>query len=213
MDAEGQAAVLGAHGVPGAGGDGDQVGGDQRGGGGLPAALSGVLGDAVGEDGPALGGGHREVEDGLEVGLVEGGVDPLDVVQEELGVDVGLAVGGVGEAVHALAGAGVAHGGVDAQLVLAGREVLQRQPVLIQGGRVQGLSVQRDGAQLRGLDLDERVRAVRVAADGEPDGGPGVEGVVPTGQIEVDRVVVDVEEPGTGLRFVARQYGHARHAA
>ena len=49
------------------------------------------------------------VEDGLEVGLVEGGEDALDVVHEQLGVDVGLAVGGVGEAVHALAGAGVAH--------------------------------------------------------------------------------------------------------
>ena len=61
------------------------------------------------------------VEDGLEVGLVEGGEDALHVVQEQLGVDVGLAVGGVGEAVHALAGAGVAHGGVDAQFVLARR--------------------------------------------------------------------------------------------
>lgn len=69
-------------------------------------------GDAVAEDGPVGGGGDGEGEDGLQVGLVEGGEDALDVVQEQLGVDVALAVGGVGEAVHALAGAGVAHGGV-----------------------------------------------------------------------------------------------------
>ncbi len=213
VEAEGQAAVFGAHGVPGAGGDGDEVGGDQRGGGGLPAAVAGVLGDAVGEDGPALGCGHGEVEDGLEVGLVEGGVDALDVVEEELGVDVGLTVAGVGEAVHALARAGVPHGGLDAQLVLAGGEVLQGEPVPVEGGRVEGVSVQGDGAQFGGLDLDEGVRGVRLAADGEADDGAGVEGLVPTGEIEVDRVVVDVEEPGTGLRFVARQYGHARHAA
>ncbi len=213
VDAEGQAAVFGAHGVPGAGGDGDEVGGDRRCGGGLPVAFAGVFGDAVGEDGPALGRRDGQVEDGLEVGLVEGGEDALDVVQEQLCVDVGLAVGRVGEAVHALAGAGVAHGRLDAQFVFAGGEVLQRQPVLVEGVRVEGVSVQGDGAQLGGLDLDEGVRGVRVAADGEPDDGAGVEGLVPTGQIEVDRVVVDVEEPGTGLRFVARQYGHARHAA
>ncbi len=47
------------------------------------------------------GGGDGDVVGRLEVGLVEGGEDALDVVEEELGVDVGLAVGGVGEAVHA----------------------------------------------------------------------------------------------------------------
>ena len=57
-----------------------------------------------------------------------------------------------------------------------------------------------------GLDLDE---GAGVRARGEADDGPGVEGLVAGGQIEVDRVAVDVEELGTGLRFVARQYGHA----
>lgn len=179
----------------------------------MPAAFAEVFGDAVGEDGPVFGGCDGEVEDGFEVGLVEGGEDALYVVHEELGVDVGLAVGGVGEAVHAFAGAGVAHARVDAQFVFAGVEVFQGEPVLVQGFRVEGVSVEGDGAQCGGLDLDEGVRVVLVRADGEPDDGAGVEGVVPGGQIEVDRVAVDVDEPGTGLRFVARQYGHAGHAA
>ncbi len=205
VEAEGQAAVLGAHGVPGAGGDGDEVGGDQRCGCRLPYAV-GLFGDAVGEDGPALGGLDGQLEDGLEVGLVEGGEDALDVVQEQLGVDVRLAVGGVGEAVHALAGAGVAHVRVHAQLVLAGGEVLQGEPVAVQGFRVQGVSVEGDGAQLVRPDLDE---AVSVGAGAEPDQGAGVEGLVAGGQVEFDRVAVHVEELCSGLRFVARQYGHA----
>ncbi len=209
VEAEGQSAVFGGDGVPGSGGDGDEVGGDQRGGRGPPDAV-GVFGDAVGEDGPALGCPDGQLEDGLEVGLVEGGEDALDVVHEQLGVDVGLAVGGVGEAVHALAGARVAHGGLDAQFVLAGGEVLQGQPVAVEGLRVQGLSVEGDREQFRGLELDEGVRS---GARGEPDPGPGAEGLVPGGQIEFDRVAADVEESGTGLRFVARQYGHAGHAA
>ena len=50
VDAEGQAAVFGAYGVPGAGGDGDEVGGDGWGGCCLPAAVGELFGDAVGED-------------------------------------------------------------------------------------------------------------------------------------------------------------------
>ena len=79
------------------------------------------------------------------------------------------------------------------------------QPVLVEGGGVEGLAVE-VGAQCGGLEFDE---GVGPAAGGEPDDGGGVECLVPSGQVEVDRVVVDVEEPGTGLRFVARQYGHA----
>lgn len=158
-------------------------------------------------------GRHGQVEDGLEVGLVEGGEDALDVVHEELGVEVGLAVGGVREAVHALAGAGVAHARVDAQFVLAGGEAGQREPVLDEVLGVEGVAVEGDGAQLGGLELDEGVGACFVPAHGEPDDGAGVEGVFARRQVELDRVAVDVEEPGTGLRFVARQYGHGGHAA
>jgi hypothetical protein len=112
--------------------------------------------------------------------------------------------------VHAFAGAGVAHGGVDAQFVFAGGEVLQGQPVAVEGVGVEGLPVEGGGAQFGGLELDE---GVRVRAGAEADDGVRVEGVVAGGEIEVDRVPVDVEELGSGLRFVARQYGHGRHAA
>ncbi|MFD6431012.1 hypothetical protein ACFWEF_20325, partial [Bacillus velezensis] len=44
-------------------------------------------------------------------------------------------------------------------------------------------------------------------ACGEPDHGVGVEGVGAGGEVEVDGVAVYVDEPGSGLRFAARQYG------
>lgn len=162
-------------------------------------------GDAVAEDGPAFGGGDGEGEDGFEVGLVECGEDALDVFHEELRVDVGFVVGGVGEAVHAFAGARVVHGGVDAQFVGACGECGEREPVLGEVGRVEGVSVEADGAQGGGLELDEGVPG---GACGELDDGAGVEGVLAGGQVEVDGVPLYVEELGSGLRFVARQYGH-----
>lgn len=119
-------------------------------------------GDAVAEDGPVRGCGDGDREHGLEVGLVEGGEDALDIVEEQLGVDVTLAVGGVGEAVHAFAGAGVAHGGLHAQFVGAGGEAGEREPVVFEGGRVEGVAVEGDGVQLGGFELDEGV-AMRLA--------------------------------------------------
>ena len=210
VDAEGEAGVVGGDRVPGACGDGDEVGGDGWGGGDGPAAFGGLGGGAVAEDGPAGGCGDGEVEHGFEVGLVEGGEDPLDVFHEELGVDVGLAVGGVGEAVHAFAGAGVVHGGVDGEFVGACGEAVQGVAVLVEALGVQGLSVEAERAQVFRLDLDEGVSG-RVG--GEPDGGAGAEGLLARGEVEVDRVPVYVEELGAGLRFVARQYGHGAHAA
>lgn len=160
VEGEGQSGVFGADGVPGAGGDADEVRGEQRGGGGLPAAVGLLLGDAVGEDGPAFGGRDADIEDGFEVGLVEGGEDALDVFHERLGVDVRLAVRGVGEAVHALAGTGVAHGGADAQFVLALGEA-EGEAVLGECGGVEGGAVQGGGVERDGLQLDEGVPAVR----------------------------------------------------
>lgn len=139
-------------------------------------AVAPVSGDAVAEDGPALGGGDGECEDGLEVGLVERGEDALDVFHEELGVDVGLAVGRVGEAVHAFAGAGVAHGGVDAQFVGAGGERGEGEAVLDEVGGVEGMSVEADRAQSGRLELDEGVSG---RGGGELDDGAGVEGLLP----------------------------------
>ncbi len=176
-----------------------------RGWGRWSSALPRAFGDAVAEDGPAFWGGDVDGEDGLEVGLVEGGEDALDVLHEQLGVEVGLAVGGVGEAVHALAGAGVVHRGVDAQFVGAGGEPGEGVAVAVEEGGVQGLSVETDRAQGGGLDLDEGVSG---RAGGEPDGGGGVEGLLAGGEVEGDRVPLHVEDLGSGLRFVARQYGH-----
>lgn len=156
------------------------------------------------------GGGDGEFEDGLEVGLVEGREDPLDVVQEHLAVDVRLVVGRVGEAVQALAGARVAHAGVEVQLVGAFGEAGERQPVVGEGGRVEGDAVEGGRAQFGGLQLDEGVCG---GACGEPDDGGGVEGLVVAGEVEGDGVVLDVEELGSELRFVARQCGHGAHAA
>lgn len=175
-----------------------------------PPGLVGGLGDPVAEDGPAVGRGDAQLEDGLEVGLVEGGEDALDVFHEELGVDVCLAVGGVGEAVHALTGAGVPHVGLDTQLVLPRVESGEREPVAAETGGVECPSVEGDGAQRGGLEFDE---GVSDGPCGELDDGTGVEGVLAGGQIEGDRVPVDIDELGSGLRFVARQYGHGGHAA
>ena len=171
VQAEGQAGVLAAYGVPGAGGDGEQVGADRRGRRDPPAAFPSsvsvhALGDAVAQDGPGWRRGDRDLEDGFQVRLVEGGQHALDVVQEELCVDVGLAVGRVREAVHALAGARVAHVRLDPQLVRAGREAGERQPVVLQRGRVELVAVQHGPVQGRGLELDERVA---VGEGGEPD--------------------------------------------
>lgn len=151
------------------------------------------------------GGGDGEFEDGLEVGLVEGREDPLDVVHEHLAVDVRPAVRGVGEAVQALAGAGVAHAGVEVQLVVALGEAGEREAVVFEGRHVDGLAVEGGGAQFDRLQFDEGVSG---GAGGEPDDGGGVEGVVVAGEVEGDGVVVDVDEPGSELRFVARQCGH-----
>lgn len=157
------------------------------------------------------GGGDGEFEDGLEVGLVEGREDPLDVVHEHLAVDVRLSVGGVGEAVQALAGAGVPHAGVEVQLVGAFGEAGERQAVVGEGGRVEGVAVEGGRAQLDGLQLDEGVCG---GAGREPDDGGRVEGfVVVAGEVEGHGVVLDVDELGSELRFVARECGHGAHAA
>lgn len=114
---------------------------------------------------------------------------------------------------HALAGAGVAHRGVHAQFVFALGEARQGQSAVAEAAGVQGVAVEGGGAQLGGPDLDECVRAGVARRHREADHGAGVEGVVPGGEVEFDRVPVDVQEGGTGLRFVARQYGHGGHAA
>ena len=96
---------------------------------------------------------------------------------KQLGVDVRLAVGGVGEAVHALAGARVVHVGLDAQLVVAGGQAGEGVAGCRRGGGVERPAVEADGAQgFGGLELDEGVTG---RAGGEPDDGAGSEGSSP----------------------------------
>ena len=92
----------------GAGDDGGDVGAACTGGDlELPpagGALVGPLeGAPVGDDDPFLGGVDGQLEGGLEVGLVEAGVDLVGVERLELAVQVDAVVGRVDEAVQALA--------------------------------------------------------------------------------------------------------------
>ncbi len=209
VEAEGDAAVFGAYGVPGSGGDGHEVGADGRGGGELPVPFGGVSGaggDAVAEDGPLGGRGDGGVEDGFEVGLVEGGEDAGGVGEAALGVDVGGLVEGVGEAVHALAGVGVGRFGLYAQFVFALGEGGEGVSAVGRGGRVEVGAVEGDAAQAAGGQFDEGVRPWFAYV--EADGGGGAEAFLAAGEVEVDGVAVDVEEAGSGLRFFAREYGH-----
>lgn len=111
---------------------------------------------------------------------------------------------------QALAGAGVVHAGVDAELVGAFGEAGEREAAVGEGGRVQGVSVELGGVQFVRFQLDEGVSG---GAGGEPDDGAGPEGLVTGREVEGDLVVLDVEELGSELRFVARQCGHGAHAA
>ena len=61
----------------------------------------------VGDHDPVRRGGDVEGEDGLQVGLLEGGEDAARVGHLELAVEVDPVVGRVDEAVQALAGVGV----------------------------------------------------------------------------------------------------------
>ncbi len=92
-------------------------------------------------------------------------------------------------------------------------EALEGEAVAVEGPGVEGFSVEGDRAQFGGLQLNEGVRGLFLPPYGEVDDGTGVEGLVATREVECDLVAVDVEEPSTGLRFVARQYGHEGHAA
>ena len=120
----------------------------------------------VGGDDPAGGSEHLEVEGGLQVRLVEHGVDAARVRHLELGVQVDVAIGRVDRAVQALAGVGVTALGFDGDLVLL-LEVGQFDAVVLEGhGWVQGLAVEVDGCHFVGDQVEEGRRTrLRVEAD------------------------------------------------
>jgi hypothetical protein len=80
-------------------------------------ARRGTVGDHL----PVRGRGHRDVEHGLEIGLVEAGEHPLGVGGLELGVQIHRFVDRVDEAVQALTGVGVAAVCIDDHDVVLGQ--------------------------------------------------------------------------------------------
>ena len=120
------------------------------------ALFLGGGGRRVGEDLPALGGLDRQGEGGLQVGLLEGRVDAAGVRDLELGVGVGLAVGGVDEAVQALSRVHVLAGRLNLEDIVLGK-VLQRDAVvLVRREGVQSIAVQRDRVDVVGHEVSER---------------------------------------------------------
>ncbi len=210
------AAVVVAGDVVRAGDDGGEVGGDRLGRRELPGAGAAFRGDVlvrgVGPHVPGGRGGHGEGERGLQVRLFEVREHPAGVGRLVVGVEVGLAVHRVDEAVQALAGAAVGAVGLDGQLVLGGQAVHVHPGAVVGGGRVDGAAVEGDGADGGGEQVEEGVRTGPGAAEG--DRGGGAEGggrcVRRRGHVQPDPVAVHGQEAGPLLGFVAAEV-LARH--
>ena len=212
-DAERDLAVfVGVHVVPArvrACDERDQVGAHAGGGlEGVGAAVGG-RGGAIGDHLPMRGRGDRDVEGGLQVGLVEAREHALGIGGFELRVEVDLVVDRIDEPVQTFAGVGVPAVGVDHH------DVALRQPGegnaggLVVTRHVDRHAVQRGAADgLRG-DVDDRVRT-----------GKRIEGhrrrrseralawaAGAVGQIEDDPVVVDGDERRALGCLVASEVG------
>ena len=112
-------------------------------------------GGHVGRDDPGFGGEHGEVEHGLQIRLVEHGVDAAGVRHFELGVQVDVAVGRVDAAVQAFAGVGVLAHRLDGDLVVL-LEVLQFDAAVdVRFSRVEGFAVEDDFADFVGDEVKE----------------------------------------------------------
>ena len=129
----------------------------------------------VRRDDPRARREHGEAEHGLEVGLVEDGVDAARVRHFELRVQVHVAVGGVHAAVQAFAGRRIAaHGGDDDLVALT--QVVEGDAVVGEHfARLHGFAVERDRGHFVGDEVEERALP-RLGA--ELDRGCGDEGRV-----------------------------------
>jgi len=208
VQAERYAAMLRPDAVIGPCDHGEQVRRDGRGGGQLPAAAdSGAvrLAQAVPDDDPVPGCGDGRADNCLHVRLIEGGEDPLGVIQPAVQGQVGLPVGAVGEPVHARSGPRVRHVGLDPQLV-AGQQAGHRQPAVVQRGRIHIPPVEHHPAQPGRPELDKTARARYPAA--EPDDGDGAEYLLAAGDIKIDVITENVDEPGPLLSLGIRQRTH-----
>ena len=111
-----QPVVVPGDGVPRAGAHDEQRDRHRRGGRELPVALAVGRRPAVAEDGPGGVGRHGQRDRALQVVLVEAREDPVGDVHAAVGRHVGLAVGRVGEDVHAVAVRDVGQPGLDGHL-------------------------------------------------------------------------------------------------
>ena len=172
----GAAVLIGVFGVPfgvRSGADGGEVGAHGRGqlehpqlgGFGGVIAERAFLGDGfvvghgggghVGRDDPGFGCEHGEVEHGLQIRLVEHGVDTAGVRHFELGVQVDVAVGRVDAAVQAFAGVGVLAHRLDGNLVVLLEALQLDAAVHVRFSRVEGFTVEGDFADFVGDEVKE----------------------------------------------------------
>ncbi len=163
------------------------------------AAGYGLGGRGVGDHLPRRGSGHGELERRLQVGLLEHGEDATRVGHLELGVEVDLAVDGVDEPVQAFAGVRVFAVGDDDEFVLE-REFVERNPGVGERRGRDAASVERDGVDASGDQVDEGRRAL---GGGEAHGGGRPEHLRAGGQIQLDLIRLRVEDAATLLRFDA----------
>ncbi len=199
------AVVLGPHRRPRPRAHRDEVRGQRGRRGQLGAAGRDEGGTAVAEHRPLLRSGDRDGVGRLEVGLVEAGEHRRGGVEEQVAVDVVLAVGGVGAAVQALPVVAVGHRRLDLEHVV-GLEVGEVEPAVDQGCRVQRPSVEGHRVQHARPDLDEGV-GPRCAA-GEPQLRARAEHLRPPVEVEVDLHGVEGEEGGPGEGLGAGQGRH-----
>ena len=117
MPAERDAGVLPGPRVPRPGADDEHRGRDRRRGREPPAPVLVAQRPAVGQHRPGRVGGDRELDRRLEIVLVEAGEDALGDVHADVRRHVDLAVGRVGERVHAVAVGHVGQPRLDHHLV------------------------------------------------------------------------------------------------
>ena len=194
-----QPVVVPGDGVPGPGADDEQGDRDRRRGRERPVPVPVGRRPAVAEDGPGRVGRHRQGQRPLEVVLVEAREDPVRDVHPAVRRHVGLAVGRVGEGVHAVAVGDVGQAGLDGHLGHhAGREAGQRDPPGVVR-RLDRRAVDGDADRVGVGELQEGGRRSRR----EPHGAPRAEGAGGgVGEVEVDvvgrrRHLVDAR-PGLG---------------
>ncbi len=158
------------------------------------------------------GGLHGEPEGRLQIRLLERGEHPAGVRDLELGVQVGLLVDRVDEAVQPLAGVGVRAVRDDLQLVGALAQAGQRDPgVAEDGGRVEGLTVQHDLVDGRGDQVDEGLRTALRGVEAHGGHGPVGAALLRSGEVEIDLVRVHGQQARPLLCLFAGQI-RARHA-